>query len=84
MSVARFRVAWPSRLDGAEGATIEIDRANGIFAVRPLRRRRVYRVTLAAVAEMVIWRIAQAERREKERERAKARKARRAARKGKP
>ncbi len=52
--VARFRVVAP--LDGAGGAsvgTVEIDRAAGLFSVRPLRRRKQYTLPLATVATMV-------------------------------
>ena len=50
----RFRVL--GRLDSAGGAksgTVEIDRAAGIFSVRPLRRRRAYQLPLSTVADMV-------------------------------
>jgi hypothetical protein len=59
MRRARFRVF--GRFDGATAATVEVDRAAGLFTVRPLRRRRTFTLPLAAVAEMVIWRIVRAE-----------------------
>jgi len=54
-TVARFRVE--AHLDGAKGATIEINRSNQMFSVRPLHRRQTYDMPLSAVAEMVIWRV---------------------------
>lgn len=41
--------------DGQREATIEIDRARGTLSVRPLHRREVYSMSLAQVAEIVIW-----------------------------
>lgn len=82
---ARFRIM--GRLDGAgrpmEG-TVEIDRAALLFAVRPLRRRRVYRLQLGDVATLVVQMILKAEAAEKARAKAAARRARRPARKGRP
>jgi hypothetical protein len=54
MSRARFRVV--ARLDGAgalQAGTVTVDREAGIMAVRPLRKRRVYRLPLGDVATMV-------------------------------
>lgn len=73
---AKFRVQWPRPLDGANAATVIIDRARGLFAVRPLRRRREYVLPLATVAEWCVWSVARVELREK----VKAKKAARAAR----
>ena len=57
MRRSRFRVT--ARLDMASRAsvgTVTIDRAGPcpLFSVRPLRRRRVYAVPLATVAEWVV------------------------------
>lgn len=57
MSRSRFRVV--ARLDMASRATVgtvTIDRGGAVplFSVRPLRRRRVYTVPLATVAEWVV------------------------------
>lgn len=59
---SRFRVL--GQLDGAGGfrpGTVRIDRAAGVFEVRPLRRRRVYALPLGDVATMVCRRIIVAE-----------------------
>jgi hypothetical protein len=47
--------------------------ANGIFSVRPYRRRRVFELPLADVATMVCRRIVVAERIEKRRNRKRGR-----------
>jgi len=60
---ARARVAI--HVDGAREATITIDRAAGLFMVRPLRRKKFYELPLSVVAEMVIWKCVKAEVREK-------------------
>lgn len=75
MRRARFKVAWTTRLDGAREATVTIDRDRMLFAVRPLRRRREYVLPLAAVAEMVVWRLVNLEAREKRAEKVRRRKA---------
>jgi hypothetical protein len=54
MSVARFKVVGPG-LDGARSATVEINRETGVVEVRPHRRRYAAAVTLAWVAEAVLW-----------------------------
>lgn len=75
---ARFRVI--GRLDRAGGVTtgtVTIDRATGILEVRPLRRRRVYQMPLAVVADMVVRTLVVAELRERRAARAKRRKGRR-------
>ncbi|MFZ5469459.1 MAG: hypothetical protein ACOZIN_08485 [Myxococcota bacterium] len=60
---ARFRVF--GRFNGAPAATVIVNRASGIITVRPLRRRKVYELPLAFVAELVMWRILKAEAAEK-------------------
>lgn len=45
----------------AQSGTVLIDRAAGLFSVRPLRRRRVYTLPLALVASIVVSRIVKAE-----------------------
>ena len=52
---ARVRVA--GRFDMAsrvQEATVTIDRERALFAVRPLRRHRIYELPLAHVAEWVV------------------------------
>ena len=51
------------RLDMArpQDGTVTITRDSGLFAVRPLRRRREYVLPLSAVAEMVVARVIRAE-----------------------
>jgi len=62
VSVARFQVV--GKLDGTgrmlEG-TVAIERDAGLVSVRPLRRRRVYTLTLSDVATMVCQRVIRAE-----------------------
>jgi hypothetical protein len=75
MSVARFKVF--GQLDNAGRAlagTVMLDRAAGLFSVRPARRRRVYTLPLADVATMVCRRVLAGEVAEKKRAKAKARK----------
>jgi hypothetical protein len=68
---SRFRVV--ARLDMASRAsvgTVTIDRgAAPLFSVRPLRRRRVYTVPLATVAEWVVRTLIAEEVRERRRAR---------------
>lgn len=64
MSVSRFRV-YGKDFDGVNVATVEIDRGPMVFRVRPLRRRKVYELPLAFVAESVMWQIERAQAREK-------------------
>ena len=78
MSVARFRVAFTQPLDGALAATIVVDRASGLFSVRLYRRKRVYELPLAYLAEHVVWRCVRFELAERALERRKAQKERRA------
>lgn len=63
MSKAKFKTY--GRFDGANTATVTIDRNADLFSVRPLRRKREYTLPLAVIAEMVIWRIVKAEAAEK-------------------
>jgi hypothetical protein len=58
---ARFRIL--ARLDGnrAQSGTVTVERAADMFAVRPLRRRRVYALPLSVVAQMVVERVIRAE-----------------------
>jgi len=75
MRVARFRII--GRLDSAgspQVGTVVINRQTGLFTVRPLRRKRVYEMPLAIVAEVVCKKIIIAELIEKR----KAKKGRRA------
>ena len=60
MSKSRFKLE--GRFDGADGATVTINRDGvPLFSVRPSRRRREYTLPLKDVAEMVLWRIVKAE-----------------------
>jgi hypothetical protein len=66
MSLAKFKVV--GRLDMASRpsvGTVVIDRAAGLFSVRPLRRHRLYTLPLSSVAEIVVRSIIAAEVREK-------------------
>lgn len=70
--ISRYRVV--GQLDSAGGATtgtVMIDRATGLFMVRPYRRKRLYTLPLADVATMVCRKITIAEVAEKRRQRAK-------------
>jgi hypothetical protein len=68
MRAARFRVvALLEMASRPQVGTVTIDRAAGLFSVRPLRRRRVYTLPLSTVAEMVVRGIIRAEVREKAR-----------------
>lgn len=57
----RYRIV--GRLDMArpQDGTVLVDREAGLFSVRPLRRRRVYTLPLATVAELVCSKIIKAE-----------------------
>ncbi len=75
---ARARVV--GRFDQAsrvQEATVTIDRAGGLFSVKPLRRRRSYTLPLAKVAEIVCQRVILAELAEKRRLKREAKKAKR-------
>lgn len=59
--LSRFRITGRLDMSTPQSGTVTIDRAAGLFSVRPMRRRREYVVPLAAVAEMVVSRIIKAE-----------------------
>lgn len=59
MSVARFKVNV--HIDGSSEATLTIDRDKGFVEVRPKGKRRVYRLLLPEVVEMIAWRAAKKE-----------------------
>lgn len=65
MSRAVFRVY--GRLDGATEGTVVIDRDTGLVSVRPLRRKRVYKLPLTWVAQTILERVVKAEIAEKRR-----------------
>ena len=70
MRRARFTVSAPGdRFDGATSCTvlIEQDGPHTLVRVRPYRRRREFILTLAAVAQKVIWQVARVEADEKRR-----------------
>ncbi len=73
--VAHFRVL--GQLDMAGGVVpgkVDVDPNAGTFAVRPLRRHRVYTLPLSVVATMVCKAIVLAEAREKRAAKSKGRK----------
>ena len=49
------------RIDGADGATVTIDRELALIAVRPKGRRRTYELPLAFVAEMILAKVVKQE-----------------------
>ena len=59
--INRFRVVARLDLSRPQEGTVEIDRGSGTLSVRPYRRRRVYTLPLATVAEIVVSRIIKAE-----------------------
>jgi len=64
--VARFKVAGQFTGGGYTAATITIDRTEAaLFSVRPARRRKLYELPLAKVAEFVVWHIEKRELAEK-------------------
>ncbi len=75
MRPARAKVI--GSFDGVAEATVTMDRARGLFTVRPLRRRRSFELPLSTVAEMVMWRVVKAEVFKKRMDKAKERKERR-------
>jgi hypothetical protein len=78
MRPARARVV--GRFDHAarvQEATVTMDRAAELFEVRPLRSRKVYRLPLSTVAEMVVQRLIKTEIMLARFEKAKKRKSRR-------
>lgn len=71
---ARFRVVGRFDRVGVQEATVLVDRAAGLFTVRPLRRRKTYTLPLSTIAEIVVARITKAEvAREKAEKRARRR-----------
>lgn len=77
MKAAHFRIV--GLLDEARPsvATVTVDRAAGLFSVRPLRRRRIYTLPLATVAEIIVQRMIRLETLERARAKREARKGRR-------
>lgn len=66
MAKSRFKVVGTFDIAGGlQTATVEIDRAAGLFSVRPYKRRKVYTLPLSVVAAIVCQRIIVAEVREK-------------------
>lgn len=65
MSLAKFKVVGQFAGGRAIPGTVIIDRAAGLFSVRPHRRHKAYELPLHVVAEMVMWKLVQAEIREK-------------------
>jgi hypothetical protein len=65
MSRAIFR--FYGRIDGATEGTVTIDRETDLVSVRPLRRRRVYELPLAWVANAVLSKVVKVELAEKRR-----------------
>ncbi len=62
MRPARCRVAGRFTMASrSEEATVTIDRNAGILRVRPLHKRRVYELPLAAIAEFVVQRVIKTE-----------------------
>lgn len=57
----RLRVTGVFDTSQPQAATVTVDRAAGLFSVRPLRRRRAYTLPLATVAEIVVAKIVKAE-----------------------
>lgn len=57
----RMRVIGVFDTARPQAATVTVDRAAGLFSVRPLRRRRAYTLPLSTVAEIVVARIVKAE-----------------------
>jgi hypothetical protein len=66
---ARFRVFGSFDRPTSQQATVTVDRAAGLFSVRPYRSRRAYTVPLAAVAAVVVARLLKAEANERARAR---------------
>lgn len=59
MSVSRFKVA--GNIDGADGATVLVDRERGLISVRPRGRHRTYDLLLTDVAVMIVKKVVVAE-----------------------
>ena len=70
-----IRLRTEAKTDAARAGpvTVLIERRIGLVHVRPLRRRRLYTLPLAAVAEMIVARVTRAELLEKRLARALAR-----------
>jgi hypothetical protein len=78
VKAAHFRVvALLEMASRPQIATVTVDRAAGLFSVRPLRRRRVYTLPLADVAGLVVRGMIRAEVLERARAKNAARKMRR-------
>jgi hypothetical protein len=56
-----LRIVGRLDLGRPQEGTVSIDRDHGLFAVRPLRRRRTYVLPLSTVAEMAVARVVKAE-----------------------
>ncbi len=55
--LVRLQVKIKGRINGADGATVQVDRERGLVSVRPLRERREYTLPIALVADMVVCRV---------------------------
>lgn len=55
------RIKVTGRIDGSQGATINIDKERGLISVRPKGRHREYSLPLAYVAEIIIARVVKQE-----------------------
>lgn len=54
---AHAHVDVEGRVNGAAGASIEIDRDRQVLHVRPRRERRLYTIELVRLCEMVVARV---------------------------
>lgn len=54
---AHAHVDVEGRVNGADGASIEIDRDRQVLHVRPHRERRLYTIELVRLCEMVVARV---------------------------
>lgn len=62
MTVAKFKVfSGGGKFNGANEATVTIDRNNNLVQVRPKRRRKQYEMRLEDLAETIIWTCIKAE-----------------------
>lgn len=77
MSIARFKTSGKFDKSCIQEGTVEIDRDKGLISVRPKGRRRTYTLPLSAVAELICWKVINAEVVETKREKAIERKLRR-------
>lgn len=55
------RVKIAGRIDGAQGATLSIDKERALISVRPKGRHREYTLPLAYVAEIIIAKVVKQE-----------------------